>query len=205
MRAWALVPQKRLAEAKSRIAGSAEPHRRAALSLALLQRVCAALRATPGVEDVVIMTPDPAVHAFARASGIGAVTDASPSFNDALGHALLVEAGRTPNRAALIVSADLPLLMPADVRAALAAGAGGVLVIAPSKDGTGTNGLLLPPGVRLRPAFGPGSRVRHRRLGEALGRRVVELFRPGLAFDLDTPADLAALYTFNSFSVPVTM
>jgi 2-phospho-L-lactate guanylyltransferase len=205
VRAWALVPQKRLAHAKSRIAASAAPQTRAALSLALLERVCAALRATPGVEDVVIMTPDPAVEAFARAAGLRAVPDASASFNDALAHALLVAADRAAGRAALLVSADLPLLGPPDVAAALAAAGHDTLVLAPSKDRTGTNALLLPPGVWLRPAFGPGSRARHRRLGEALGLRVVEVFRPGLAFDLDTPADLVAFQTFNSLSVPVTM
>jgi 2-phospho-L-lactate guanylyltransferase len=193
VRAWALVPQKRLADAKSRIAISAPPETRAAISLALLDRVCTALRATPGVEDVVIMTPDPAVQAFGRGAGVRTISDTWPSFNEALGQALLTEGERDGARAVLVVSADLPLIEPSDVAAALAMGGHGALVLAPSKDGTGTNALLLPPGVRCRPAFGPGSRMRHRRLAAALGLRVVEIVRPGLAFDLDTPADLAAL------------
>ncbi|HEX4836775.1 MAG TPA: hypothetical protein VFW01_10595 [bacterium] len=44
----------------------------------------------------------------------------------------------------------------------------------------------------LRPAFGRGSLAAHRRQALALGLTVTEVSRPGLAFDLDTPADFAA-------------
>ncbi|HKV70030.1 MAG TPA: hypothetical protein VJN62_02225, partial [Gemmatimonadales bacterium] len=65
--------------------------------------------------------------------------------------------------------------------------------LAPSRDESGTNALLLPPGVVIHPAYGLGSRRAHRSIARRLGLRVVEVHRPGLAFDLDTPADLAAL------------
>jgi 2-phospho-L-lactate/phosphoenolpyruvate guanylyltransferase len=97
------------------------------------------------------------------------------------------------SRAILIVSADLPLLQPADAAAMLAAGEARRVVLAPSRDAAGTNALLLPPATLFRPAFGRGSRAAHRARARACGLRVVEVCRPGLAFDLDTPADLTAL------------
>jgi 2-phospho-L-lactate guanylyltransferase len=191
VRACAIVPQKPLALAKSRL-GTVLPARgRATLSLALLRTVCTVLRATPGVEDVVVMTPDAEVQAFAAGCGIKAVPDPAPDLNDAL-----VEVFRSLPRqshAILVVSADLPLLLPADAVAMLAVGETGALVLAPARDAAGTNALLLPPETRFHPAFGRASRAAHRARARALGLRVVEVHRPGLAFDVDTPADLTAL------------
>jgi len=190
VRACAIVPQKPLALAKSRLGTVLPARTRATLSLALLRTVCTVLRATPGVEDVLVMTPDAEVQAFAAACGVKAVPDPAPVLNDAL-----VEVWRSlPSQSPiLVVSADLPLLQPADAAAMLAAGDARALVLAPSRDGAGTNALLLPAGTRFRPAFGRASRTAHRARARALGLRVVEVHRPGLAFDLDTPADLTAL------------
>jgi 2-phospho-L-lactate/phosphoenolpyruvate guanylyltransferase len=189
--ACAIVPQKSLAVAKSRLGTALPTGARATVSLALLNAVCAVLRATPGIETVVVMTPDPEVRAFAATRGVPAVPDPAPGLNEAL--AGVFRSLSTRSRAILVVSADLPLLQPADVAAMLAEGDGRTLVLAPSKDRLGTNALLLPPAVPVRPAFGHGSLAAHRRRGRALGVRVAEVRRPGLAYDLDTPADLAAL------------
>ena len=50
--------------------------------------------------------------------------------------------------------------------------------------------MLLPPGARLRPAYGGASLIAHRRAAEAGGLRAVLVRRPGLALDVDEPADL---------------
>ncbi len=191
MRACAIVPQKPLAVAKSRLGTVLPAGARATLSLALLKAVCTALHATRGVEVVVVMTPDPEVQAFAAACGVGAVPDPAPGLNEAL--AEVFRTLPTHSHAILVVSADLPLLQPADIEAIFAAGDRRTLVLAPSKDRVGTNALLLPPAIAFRPAFGPGSFAVHRHRARALGLRIAEVHRPGLAFDLDTPADLAAL------------
>jgi 2-phospho-L-lactate guanylyltransferase len=202
----AIVPQKPLSMAKSRL-GQVLPARvRAALSLALLERVCAVLRASMGVEDVVVMTPDPVVGTFAAARGIRTMPDPAPDLNAALAEVFRPLSGCS--RGILVISADLPLLQPVDIAAIVAAADPRTLVVAPSKDTVGTNALLVPSTVAFRPAFGQTSLAAHRDRAEALGLRAILLRRPGLAFDLDTPADLAALrsaQTFNSLSVPVTM
>ncbi|MHB8733341.1 MAG: 2-phospho-L-lactate guanylyltransferase [bacterium] len=190
MRARALVPQKALSGAKSRLEGVLSAAERVALSLALLRNVCAALRATPNVEGIVVMTPDPVVRAQAAAWGMSVLVDPRPGLNAALGQVVRDGAG---DAALLVVAADLPLLKPDDVVALLGAASPGRLVLAPSKEGTGTNAVAIPSGTAFQPAYGAGSLIAHRRGARALGLDVVEVRRPGLAFDVDTEADLFAV------------
>jgi 2-phospho-L-lactate/phosphoenolpyruvate guanylyltransferase len=190
VRARAVVPQKALSGAKSRLDGVLSADARAALSLALLRNVCASLRAVADVEGVVVMTPDAATQARAAAWGLSTLIDPYPGLNAALAQ-VVRDAARSC--AVVIVAADLPLLRPADVAALLAAGERGGLVLAPSKEGTGTNAVVVPPGMAFHPAYGAGSLSAHHRGARSLGQTVVEVRRPGLAFDVDTETDLLAV------------
>ncbi len=191
MKVIAIVPQKALAASKHRLVSAMDGAARRELALRMLRRVCGALRALSDVEAVVVMTPDPDVAARAASWGVASVPDPAPDLNASLDRTMATTAGHA--RGVLVLAADLPLLQPADVLVLLHHGAPGSLVIGPSKDGTGTNALLVPPGVRFSPAYGSGSRAVHRRAASAQGLAVIEVVRPGLAFDLDTPADITAL------------
>lgn len=193
MRARAIVPQKALSGAKSRLEGVLSARERTALSLALLRNVCGALRAVPDVESVFVMTPDAAAQAAASEWGVPSLVDPCPGLNAALEQ--IVRDG-TRSFAVLVVAADLPLLRPADVAALLAAARPGRLVLAPSKEGTGTNAVVIPAGIAFHPAYGTGSLAAHRHGARTRGHEVVEVRRPGLAFDLDTEADLLSLRGF---------
>jgi 2-phospho-L-lactate/phosphoenolpyruvate guanylyltransferase len=190
VKARAIVPQKALSHAKSRLTGALAPAARAELTLALLRHVCCTLRAVPEIEDVVVMTPDPIVSARAAAWGLYAVSDPGPGLNAAL-ERIMQTAGRS--RAVLIVAGDLALLRPADVAALLEAATSRRLVLAPSKEGTGTNAVVVPRGLTFRPAYGGSSLAAHRAAARSLGYDVIEVRRPGLAFDVDNEADLRAL------------
>jgi len=199
VRARAIVPQKPLAAAKSRLGEALSPAARIELSVALLRHVCGALRAVGDIEGLTVMTPDPAVRARAGAWGIATFPDPGPGLNAALARTM-----QTIRRscAVLIVAGDLPLLRPADVASLLAAAGPDRLVVAPSKEGTGTNAALVPPGMRFCPAYGAASLVAHRGGARLLGYDVVEVRRPGLAFDVDTEADLLALRALSLEGVP---
>ncbi len=239
MRISAIVPQKPLALAKSRLATVLDPIARAALSLEWLRRVCAVLLAVPAVEAVTIMTPDPLVRSHASRWGVVSCADPGPDLNTALDAAIgslaatfargrdhgpppaRPPAGRPLRRAypfehrpagrpargrahlsapparseahgrgVLVIAADLPWVQPSDIIALVGAAGPNTLVLAPSRDGTGTNALLVPSGVHLRPAYGEGSRAAHRREARRLGLRLAEVVRPGLGFDVDRPEDL---------------
>jgi 2-phospho-L-lactate guanylyltransferase len=94
----------------------------------------------------------------------------------------------------LLVMADLPYLSTDDIAALVEAGRDNAVVIAEAKDG-GTNALLLKPPTVLEFAFATHrpSATFHAESARRAGIEPVILRRPGLARDIDTPADLAAL------------
>ncbi len=65
------------------------------------------------------------------------------------------------------------------------------VAIAPDRLGTGTNGLGLAPLGIIGFRFGAGSFAAHLAEARAAGVEPTIVARPGLAFDLDTPEDLA--------------
>ncbi len=91
----------------------------------------------------------------------------------------------------LVLSADLPDL-DADALAQLLRRDPAQPVLLADKCGTGTNGMLLGASLPLRFAFGPDSLARHRAALAALGLHAGACDDPRLAFDIDTPEDLAA-------------
>ena len=87
------------------------------------------------------------------------------------------------------VSADLPLVRAEEVAELLEATPARGIAIARALDG-GTNAVSMQPPGLVRTRFGePGSAARH----AALGVEHVVLDLPGLAFDVDTPEDLARM------------
>jgi 2-phospho-L-lactate guanylyltransferase len=193
---WAIVPAKTLEQAKTRLARVLSPDERRVLSLAMLRDVLGALCGARTLDRVAVVTADAALAAEARAVGAAVVAEPGVGQNAALeaGAAYCREQGAGEM---LAVSADLPLLRPAAVEQLIAqamqAEQSRLVLLAPSRDGTGTNAMLQrPPGI-LPFLFGSNSLQRHQQA--AAEREVkVELVRaPGLAFDVDTPADLLEL------------
>jgi 2-phospho-L-lactate guanylyltransferase len=191
MRTVALVPVKRLEAAKSRLGPRLEANERRALALGLLRGVLAALRAAGVVAEQIVVSPDPRVLALAETLGAWALRQRDDGLNPAL-EAARAAAGTA--EAVLVVAADLPLLTPAEVRGlvALAPAPPGV-VIAPDAAEDGTNALLLRPAGLLPFGFGAGSLERHLASARAAGATVALYRSLGLAFDLDTPAQLDEL------------
>jgi 2-phospho-L-lactate guanylyltransferase len=94
-----------------------------------------------------------------------------------------------------ILFPDLPVLEPVDLRSLIAPKS--QIVIAPDQAQTGTNALLIrkqpvDPG-SFRFQFGVESFSRHLDEARRLGIEPATVTTAGLAFDLDTPAHLAAI------------
>lgn len=185
-----IVPHRGLEAAKTRLAPSLAPEDREALARQLLERVLAAAR--EAYADVVVITPSRELAAVVEPTGGRVVVQRGMGLNEGLEQArfdALVDDVDT----LVVLHGDLPNLHPSDIEALVAAlppGQPGV-AIAPDRAGTGTNGLVLrPPGV-MNFRFGPGSFSAHLAEAERAGVPVVAVNRAGLAFDLDTPEDLA--------------
>jgi 2-phospho-L-lactate guanylyltransferase len=183
-----LVPLKRLDAAKSRLAPALSVAERRRLMAAMLTHVVGtALSADAG--RVVLASSDPAAPALAARLGVACVTDGGLAWNEGLLHARAQLPG--PAGAVLYLAGDLPLVDVADIAALTAAGDDSTVVIGRAHDG-GTNALWVCPAVALEPAFGtPGSAAVHAARAGERGLEAVVIDRPGLARDVDTPADLA--------------
>jgi 2-phospho-L-lactate/phosphoenolpyruvate guanylyltransferase len=178
--AHVLVPLKALDQAKSRLAGALSVEERAELMLTMLERVVSAVREA-GCERITVVTTE-------RVDGYEVWNDSGLAWNDALATAA-EELVTAPLVA--FVSADLPLLRAEEVEALLDATPERGIAIARALDG-GTNAVSLRPPGLVRTHFGePGSAAVH----AALGVDHVVLDLPGLAFDVDTPADLGRMQT----------
>ncbi|MGH2457081.1 MAG: 2-phospho-L-lactate guanylyltransferase, partial [Candidatus Limnocylindria bacterium] len=90
-----------------------------------------------------------------------------------------------------VLHGDLPNLAVDDVRALVDAIPAAGVAIAPDRAESGTNGLALRPPDAIGFRFGPGSFAAHRAEARRAGLSLAVVRRPGLAFDLDTPDDLA--------------
>jgi len=184
-----IVPHRGLAAAKTRLAPVLDAAEREALALRLLERVLRVVH--QACDDTVVITPSESLEAVVVASGARLAVQRGMGLNGGLEQARR-EALTDGIETLVVLHGDLPNLHTDDVRALIAAvpGPAGV-ALAPDRGGTGTNGLALQPPDAIPFAFGIGSRAAHAGLAERAGRSYVEVDRPGLAFDLDTPADLA--------------
>ncbi len=183
------IPVRALEGAKSRLGAVLDAEERRDLVTRLLRRTVAAALATPGVEEVVVVSPDPEVLDLARQVGARPLAQRSRGLNPAIQEA---RAAAPAAARLLVLPGDLPAVSPSALSALLAAGdatgAPGV-VLAPDRHGRGTNALLLQPPEVIDPAFGGDSRAAHAWLASSAEVSFTEV-AGDLALDVDTPEDL---------------
>jgi 2-phospho-L-lactate guanylyltransferase len=91
----------------------------------------------------------------------------------------------------LVIASDLPYLHENEVDRVLTMSCSSVVIL-PSRDGTGTNGLVVTPGSRIRADYGDGSFQRHWTQAASTGAHPPVVCRlSGIAFDIDTDDDLS--------------
>ena len=184
-----IVPHRGLAVAKTRLAPVLDPGERLTLARELLEHVLRASRRA--VDDVVVITPSEALVSVVESIGARLVVQRGMGLNTGLEQARSAALAEGIELLG-VLHGDLPNLAVADVAALLdAVPASGGVAIAPDRTGQGTNGLGLRPADAMPFAFGLASFAAHRAAAEAAGHDPVVVERAGLAFDLDTPADLA--------------
>lgn len=174
MDAHVLVPLKAL-DPKSRLGDVLTGEERVELMRGLLARVVGVIREA-GIEQVTVVTSEPL-------DGYDVFLDGGAAWNDALAGAMAVVHAPL----AAVISADLPRLQADEVAALLAATPERGIAIGRAQDG-GTNAVAMrPPGLVMTHFGEPKSASVHASLGVPC--EMVDL--PGLAFDIDTPEDLA--------------
>lgn len=188
---WTLVvPLKPLARAKSRLSDAADDAVRPGLALAFAQDTVAAALACPAVRDVAVVTDDDLAGRELAALGAQIVPDTpGAGLNAALAHAEAVVRSSPPEQPVAALNADLPALRPAELARVLDAAAEFPRAFLADAAALGTTLLAASPGAPLLPAFGVGSRARHRASGAVeLPLDAVDSVRQ----DVDTGDDLRA-------------
>jgi 2-phospho-L-lactate/phosphoenolpyruvate guanylyltransferase len=185
----AVIPLKDPSQGKARLSSALDPARRAALIEAMLEHVVRVLTRVPEIARVYVLTN--------KKIGISIEYDHIFDQNLELSAAVVLAADELRARGArgmlLAVHADLPFITAEEVHALVAACERDALVVAPDAAGTGTNALAFPLSSAVRPRYGPGSFAAHAEVARAahLPLRIVR--GPGLAEDIDEPAQLAGL------------
>jgi len=149
---------------------------------------CDVLAACVSAARTLVVTPDEEAASAAVDSGAEAVADPGGGQGAAVEAALAgLGAGGI-----LVVNADVPCVVPHDLRSLLAATPAGGLALVEALDGT-TNALSLPAPEAFAPLYGAGSADRFREHAASLGLEAVSVALPNLADDVDTIEDLTRL------------
>lgn len=184
-----IVPIKNLAHAKQRLAGILSPDERAGLVLAMLEDLLTVIaRLDSG--RVWVVSNDNDVFDVARKYDSRFVRERYPAgYNPAVALGL---ASVPPGCNVAVLPGDVPLATETEITALIAPAASGRkdLRLVADRNRQGTNGLFLSSADLLRPAFGLDSFAGYRRTAGLSGLKPEIINAPGLAHDVDLPADL---------------
>jgi 2-phospho-L-lactate guanylyltransferase len=192
MKPWAILPVKELAGVKQRLAPLLSPEERMALMQVMLRDILTALSAAQGLAAIAMVTLDPWAQALAREYGARIMTEGARE-----GHTGAVTAAASVLQAEgvaaiLTLPGDIPAVKTQEIEALIAAASTSpAFVIAPAHDEQGSNAILMSPPDAVMLRFGEDSYFPH--LASARSVRITpQILRlPGIAMDIDHPADIA--------------
>ena len=191
MQTWALVPVKPLDAAKSRLSEVLQPAERAELARHFLEHTLAALTACRGIDQILVISPDPSAWNLAAQYGAHCYYEFdTPGLNPSLrrGASRAISGGAD---AIMIVPTDLPLLNEMLLQQVVnSIDSPPAVVLAPDRHGKGTNIMLQSPPNLIPFSYGIGSFQTHLENARTTGATVKVLEIPELAPDIDSPADL---------------
>jgi 2-phospho-L-lactate guanylyltransferase len=191
-----LVPIKNTASAKQRLASVLDQPSRTKLAQAMLHDVLSVLHEWPSRPKVGIVTSDPFATELAKKYGFEIIADPdNPGETGAIEMATQFCVGRGEH-STLVIPGDIPLIQASELEEILkhAPDEGSVLV--PAGDGRGTNAAFRRPANLFPLRFGNDSFRPHHAAAQATGKPCLVLQLPGIALDVDNPADLQQLVSF---------
>jgi len=185
-----LLPVKDFSDAKQRLASSMDAEARRGLARAMLADVLSALARARSPQRVIAFTAADEVSRMARSFGFEVAFEDAVDGHSAAVNRMVEELSSSSSRI-LSIAADLPRLASSEIDFALDAASEPITLI-PSRDWTGTNGVVFIPPARIAMEYGEGSFRRHLSKASAAGLRSDVMSLPGIAFDIDTPEDVKA-------------
>lgn len=197
MAVFVIIPVKRLDNAKSRLSPFLTDDERKQFCLKMLEDVLKTVKSTRRITQTVVVSNDPEVFHIAKNFDTAYLRERKSGLNEAVSEAIgwCIEKGAT---SIFVLPADIPLVTPTDLNRMLALRKKASMVISPSRNGKGTNALLLTPPNACPTFYGPCSFQRH--LEEASKRRIsFYMFESQrIALDIDTIKDLTDFISANA-------
>jgi 2-phospho-L-lactate/phosphoenolpyruvate guanylyltransferase len=188
-----LVPIKNTDSAKQRLAAVFDQPSRTKLAQAMLHDVLSAIHDWKRRPEVGIVTGDPFATDIAREFGFDVIPDAeNPGETGAIEMATRVCVERGID-STLVIPGDIPLIQGWELEEILKKAPTEGSVLVPAGDGRGTNAAFRRPANLFPLRFGNDSFKPHHAAAQATGKPCVVLNLPGIAVDVDNPADLRQL------------
>jgi 2-phospho-L-lactate/phosphoenolpyruvate guanylyltransferase len=181
-----IVPIKRFADAKARLAPHLDGQQRADLARSMALHVLA----NAATERLVVVCNDPEVSELAAGFGADIIGDPGGGLNPALSHALSVMRSRGFARAT-IVHADLPQATSLSALLDRARLVHHDVLLIPDRHGDGTNLMSIPLTSDFTLFYGQNSFSHHLNEARRLRLRVMVRIDAGYGHDVDVPSDLA--------------
>ena len=194
-----LVPVKEMSTAKQRLASVLTQEQRTTLARTMLKDVCAALAEVKPRPPIALVTKDVFAVGLARHYAFQVIEDRENLGESEAISMATAEAEKLGADFTMVLPGDIPLLCASEVEAVLAAMPPQGSVLVPAADGRGTNAVLRRPCALFPLRFGNDSFLPHHAAARATGKTSVVLDNadlPGIALDIDRPADLAQLLGF---------
>ncbi|MFM8614102.1 MAG: 2-phospho-L-lactate guanylyltransferase [Alphaproteobacteria bacterium] len=192
MKPWVILPVKEMAGAKQRLSPLLSPAERMALMQVMLRDVLMALSAAQGLAGIAMVTRDPWAQALAQQHDARIITEGAGE-----GHTGAVTTAASVLQAEgvaaiLTLPGDVPAVKTLEVEALIAAVTiPPAFIIAPAHDEQGSNAILLSPPNAVKLRFGEDSYFPDLAAARAAGITPQILRLPGIAMDIDHPADIA--------------
>ena len=180
-----LVPVKPMREAKSRLSGFLSENTRSGLTLHMLHRVLEAVTEMRGTVQCRVVGGDDPIRCLAESLNCDWGCEPGYDLNSSLALAMR-QSFTSGASASLIIPADLPFVTSNDIEMVIQTSCdlvfpSGVRAV---KDG-GTNALLIPCSMEVKPVFGENSYSRHESQIREAGNELLKVDAPGLFFDVD--------------------
>jgi 2-phospho-L-lactate/phosphoenolpyruvate guanylyltransferase len=188
-----LIPVKNLATAKQRLAQLFDQATRTELAKAMLHDVLEVLGTWAGRPAVSLVTNDPFALDLARHFDFEIIADHE---NRGETYAIEMATRHCEDRAidsTLVIPGDIPLIQSWELEKIVEAAPDEGSVLVPAADGRGSNAVFRRPAGLFPLRFGNDSFKPHLTAARATGKSCVVLFLPGIALDVDNPADLQQL------------
>ncbi len=191
---WAVLPFKDLDDAKQRLGRVLDRFERQRLFRTMVEDVLEALAGVAALDQVMVVSRDPAAAALAERYGARVFREAENRGHTAAVSAAAIELATAGADGMFQVPGDVPLVTTAEIETVLDAhGEAPAVTFVPSRDRRGSNCVVCSPPLVMPLDFGDNSFYPHLKSARERGLQAKVVALPGLGLDIDTPDDLVEL------------